>query len=357
MGSGEQVRSTPSGEVLIRSLPVGPVLASVPWNAPLVLGVVKLAPALLAGCPVVMKTAPETPLAALLLADAIDAAGFPDGVVSVLIGGGDVGRHLVAHPDITHVSFTGSTAVGKQVMASAAQNLTRVTLELGGKSASIILEDMDPAEGVGLVFGASLAQSGQVCTTSSRLLVPASRYDEWATALTQAFNDMVIGDPADPATQIGPLITAKQRETSEHYIRTAREEGATILAGGGRPEHLERGFYVQPTLIADVTTDMTVVKEEVFGPVITLQSYQDLDEAIALANATDYGLANAVFTHDQELGPAIARRLRSGIVSINNFGACLTEPFGGVGKSGIGREGGIEGFEEFLEIQQIQMAH
>lgn len=352
---GPQERRLPDRTLYINKLPVGPVLASVPWNAPIILAAVKFAPALLAGCPVIIKSDPTAPLAPRVLAEVLHDAQLPVGVVSLLIGGGDIGRYLVAHPSIRHVSFTGSTKVGRDVAMSASANFTRVTLELGGKGASIMLDDVDPLAAVPFLYPSSLTQSGQVCTTSSRILVPDSRYEEWKDVLIEAFNALPVGDPDAPETLIGPLINDRQRATVEAYIEGARQAGATILAGGGRPEGFPTGYFVQPTLVGDVTPDMTIVREEVFGPVITLQSYATEAEAIALTNSTEFGLANAIITNDVAHALELAPRLISGTVSINNFGSCLTEPFGGIGASGIGREGGVEGFEAFLEVQQIQL--
>ena len=351
---GPQTREIPGGRVLINQLPVGPVFASVPWNAPLILGVVKIAPALLAGCPVVVKMAPEAPLAAYVMAEIFAELGLPPGVISLIIGGREVGDYLTRHPDIAHVSFTGSTQVGREVAKAATEHFARLTLELGGKGASIFLDDINPEDAAAFIYPSSMSQSGQVCTTSSRLLVPESRYKEWKESLVSTFNGYKVGDPRDSDTLVGPLISAKQRATVEEYIASAREEGATILTGGGRPANLERGFYIEPTLVADVTRDMRVVREEVFGPVITLQSYSTEDEAVAMANDTSYGLANVIITNDMDRAVELAPRLRSGTVSINNFGACLTQPFGGFGDSGVGREGGPEGLEAYFETQQIQ---
>lgn len=339
------------GDVLVRRVPMGPVLASVPWNAPIILAIVKLAPALLAGCPVIVKSDPLAPLAALVLAEALEEAEFPEGVVSLLIGGGDIGRHLVAHAGIANVSFTGSTSVGREVGKSAMDHFARTTLELGGKGAAIVLDDMDPADAAQLIWGSCLIQSGQVCTTSSRILVPADRYAEWVDALGELFDGFTVGDPADAATQIGPLISEGQLESVDRYVRTARAEGARIVTGGAP---LDRpGYFYPPTLVADATSDMEIVTEEVFGPVIVVLPYADEDDAVRITNDTHYGLANAVFTNTPSRALALGRRLRSGTVSINAFGSAMTQPFGGFGASGQGREGGPEGIEEFLEVQQI----
>jgi aldehyde dehydrogenase (NAD+) len=349
----ERRRDAAGNPILISRLPVGPVFASVPWNSPLILAVLKIGAPLLAGCPVVLKTDPQTPFSGLLLAKLIAGLDLPAGVFNHLVAGPDVGQYLVSHPAIAHITFTGSTNVGRQIARSASDNFTRITLELGGKSAGILLPDVDPVDVLPQLFGACLGHGGQTCTTSSRLLVPASRYDEWAKALAGAFSSYVVGDPADPASQIPPLISAAHRDRVERFVESARAEGATILAGGRRPPHLSRGYFYEPTLITDVRPDMAVVREEVFGPVTTLQPYRDEDEAIEIANDTVYGLANAIFTRDVGHAVELSRRLRSGTVSINRGGCCLTQPFGGLRHSGIGREGGREGLEEFLELQQV----
>lgn len=350
-----QVREVNGSQLLINELPIGPVFASVPWNAPLILTVVKIAPALLAGCPIVLKMAPESPLIAYVLSEILAELDLPKGVISVLVGGREVGLHLTNHENIAHVSFTGSTAVGSEIASLASKRFARITLELGGKGASLFLDDIDPAEAAPYIYPGSMTYSGQVCTTSSRLLVPASRYEEWKEALVDIFNGYKVGDPRDADTMVGPLISDKHRTTVEGFIASAREEGATILTGGGRPAHMDRGFFVEPTLVADVRQDMTIVQEEVFGPVITLQSYSSEEEAIEMINGTKYGLANVIMTNNTDRAIALAPKLRSGIVSINNFGACPTQPFGGMGSSGVGREGGPEGLQEYLEIQQVQM--
>lgn len=350
----EEWRENGGERNLIRREPVGPVLAIVPWNAPLVLTAVKLAPALLAGCPVVVKAPTEDPTVTFILAEVLAEAGVPEGMVSILPGRRGSLGDIAGRPEFAHVAFTGSTASGRTIMHSAADNITDVTLELGGKSAAIFLDDLDPAQGAQLVVAGSLAQSGQVCTTYSRLLVPATRKDEWIDALVATFRALPIGDPDHPDTVIGPLINAGHRATVEGFIDSARSEGATILTGGKRPD-LPHGYFVEPTLITDVTPDMRIVREEVFGPVITVQTYTDLDEAVAIANQTEFGLAAGIFTTDTEVAMKLAPRLEAGNVAINNFGACLVQPFGGYKKSGLGREGGIENVEHLLAFKQVRM--
>lgn len=355
LSSEPEWRSNGGESTMILREPVGPVLAVVPWNGPLVLAVVKIAPALLAGCPVVVKVAPEDPLASFLLAEAIEAAGIPAGLVSFLPGRSSRMGNLPGRAEFRHIAFTGSTESGKRIMQSAAENITDVTLELGGKSAGIFLEDIDPEHGAQLVIPGSLAQSGQVCTTYSRLLVPESRAAEWIRALVLVFESLPIGDPSDSSTMIGPLVSAGDRERVESYIELIRAEGAQILAGGARPTGLETGYFIEPTLVGSVTNEMRIVREEVFGPVITVQSYRDVDEAVAMANDSEFGLAGGVFTNDIEAGIAVAKRIEAGSIGVNNFGACLVQPFGGYKKSGLGREGGIENVLALTETKQIRM--
>lgn len=356
LSSEPELRESSGSRVMVVREPVGPVLAIVPWNAPLVLAAVKIAPALLAGCPVVVKVSPESPLVSFVLAEALHAAGVPAGMVSFLPGSRASMGDIAARPEFRHISFTGSTASGTAIMKTAAENITKVTLELGGKSPAIVLDDLDPVEGAKKMFPGSLSQSGQVCTTFSRILIPEARADEWTRALVELFNGIAPGDPDDPATQFGPLISANHRATVENYIEVAKSEGAEILAGGGRPADLPQGYFVSPTLVGNVTNDMRIVREEVFGPVITLQTYADIDEAVEFANDSDYGLAAGIFTNDVERAITVAGRIEAGAIAINSFGAIVTEPFGGYKKSGIGREGGLEGVEDLLEVKQIQLS-
>ncbi|MBC2864999.1 aldehyde dehydrogenase [Streptomyces mexicanus] len=348
-------RNTPAGRALVYREPVGPVAAIVPWNAPLILTMVKVAPALIAGCPVVVKVSPESPLVSFPLAEIFESAGFPPGVVSFLPGGRELGRHIVAHPAIRHVSFTGSTASGQAVMRSAADNLTRLTLELGGKSAAIVLDDMEPDDFLPQVLPSCLGQSGQVCTTQSRILVPKAKHARFRDALADYFGSLPVGDPSDPKTLIGPLVSREQRERAERYVQVAKDDGGLIVTGGRRPPHLDRGYFYEPTLVDGVTNDMRIAREEVFGPVISLLTYDGDDEAVRIANDTDFGLGNGVHTKDVDRGIALARRLQSGTVSINDSGCIMTEPWGGMKKSGLGREGGLEGIDAYLEYRQIQL--
>lgn len=346
-------RTSGLGRTIILREPVGPAVAIVPWNAPLIVSVTKAAPALIAGCPVIVKVSPETPLVSFLLAEVFASAGFPDGVISFLPGGRELGEYLVAHPAVRHVSFTGSTASGQNVMRSAADTMTRLTLELGGKSSAIILDDLAPADFLPQVRRACLGQSGQVCTTQSRVLVPRRRHAEFRDALSDYFGSLQVGDPTDPDTAIGPLVSRAQLDRTEAYVDIARRDGGTIVVGGKRPPGLERGYFYEPTLVDGVTNDMRIAREEVFGPVISLLTYEDDADAVRIANDSEFGLANGIHTGDIGRAMTIARRLDSGSVSINNSGSVLTEPWGGTKMSGFGREGGREGIESFLELKQV----
>lgn len=354
---GPTRRDTPAGSVYISREPMGPVAAIVPWNAPMLLGPVKIAPALLAGCPVVVKVSPESPLGPLVLAEVFAAVGVPEGLISFLPGGREIGQYLISRPGIAHISFTGSTAAGQQVMKTAADRMTRLTLELGGKSAALVLEDAEPSEFTPLLAGGSVVQTGQVCTTQSRILVPESRKAEWIASLSAAFEALVVGDPTDPATQVGPLISQAQVDRVEAFVDKARADGATVLVGGARPEGetFERGYWYLPTLITDTRPDMQIYREEVFGPVIVVEGYEDLEAGIAAANDSDYGLGAGIYTPDIDRALELAPRLESGTVSINTNGSCFLAPFGGVKMSGFGREGGIEGVEAMLETKQVQL--
>ncbi|GLF93245.1 aldehyde dehydrogenase [Streptomyces yaizuensis] len=351
----EEERPGLTGPLLVRREPVGVVAAVTPWNVPQLTIAGKLAPALLAGCAVVLKPSPETPLDAYLLAEVCESAGLPEGVLSVLPADRETSAYLVAHPGVDKVAFTGSVGAGKQIMAAAAGNLTRVTLELGGKSAAILLEDADlDAALPNLVLGA-FANSGQACVALTRILAPASRYDEIAARLTAAVTALKVGDPFDPATAIGPLVTEKQRQRSLDYIRIGRQEGAALLAGGGVPEHLTTGWYVEPTLFGDVDNAMRIAQEEIFGPVVCLIRYQDEADAVRIADDSPYGLAGTVWAGTDEHGTAIARRIRTGTYSVNCQRFDVAGPFGGYKNSGIGREFGPEGLSAYLETKTIHL--
>jgi len=345
-------------DLILRQEPTGVVVAIVPWNMPQFLIAGKLAPALLAGCPIIIKPAPETPLDALLLAELVDELGLPPGLVSVLPGGREVGELLVGHPGVDKVAFTGSTAAGRQVAATCGASLTRVSLELGGKSAAIVLDDADPylvAEGVRV---AGLMNSGQACVAQTRVLVPRSRYDEYLDALASMVADLPMGDPTDRAVEIGPLVTQRQQERVRGFINRGEQEGARLVVGGaGQPDGLDRGWYVQPTLFADVDNGMDIARQEIFGPVLSVIPYGNGDEAVRIANDSDYGLSGSVWTGDTDRGLDVARRVRTGSFGVNQpYSMDPAAPFGGMKASGMGRELGREGLEGYLEVQAISVA-
>jgi acyl-CoA reductase-like NAD-dependent aldehyde dehydrogenase len=345
-------------DIRILKQPVGVVAAVVPWNMPQFLTVSKVVPALLAGCSVVLKPAPESVLDAQLLAELVEQADFPPGVFNVIPGGRDIGEALVSHPGIDKVSFTGSTAAGRQVALAAAQGLKQVSLELGGKSAAIVLDDADPASVAAGVQSASLANSGQVCNALSRILVPQARKDDFVDALAAAMGSMTVGDPADPNTQIGPLVAQRQQERVRGYIESGKHDGARLVTGGSEmPDGVDSGWYVRPTLFSDAHNDMKIAREEIFGPVLTVISYSDEDEAIRIANDSEYGLAGSVFTADVDRGYGVAARVRSGTFGVNQgYIMDPAAPFGGVKNSGYGRELGTEGIDSYTVSQSISAA-
>lgn len=343
------------GRSLVIDEPVGVVGAITPWNGPLSSPAIKVGPALAAGCSVVLKPSVEAPLTVMALGEALSEAGLPEGVLSILPGGAEAGVRLVEHPEVDKIAFTGSTATGKQIMRACADRIARLTLELGGKSAALVLPDADIEHLVATIMPMSLVVTGQLCISQSRVLVPRHRADEVTEALAQAMARLRVGDPMDLETFLGPLVSKAQRDRVEWYIDTARREGATVATGGGRPAGSLPGFYVEPTLLADVTNAMRVAQEEIFGPVIAVIAYDDLDDAIAIANDSPYGLSGSVWSADIGQALAAARRIRTGMVSINGAPQAWGTPFGGFKQSGIGREMGAEGFREYLEKKSVAL--
>lgn len=345
-------------DIRVSKRPVGVIAAVVPWNMPQFLTVGKVIPAMLAGCTVVLKPAPESALDAQLFAEIVEAADLPPGVVNVVPGDRSAGAHLVAHPRVDKVSFTGSTAAGRQVAMACAEGLKQVSLELGGKSAAIVLDDADPAATAKAIQMASLANSGQVCNALSRVLVPARRAAEFVDALEAELVGLRVGDPSDPVTQIGPLVAQRQQSRVREYIEDGRRAGARLVTGGAAmPAGLDTGWYVRPTLFADATNDMRIAREEIFGPVLVVIPYDDEDQAVAIANDSEFGLAGAVFTADTEHGLAVAGRVRAGSFGVNEgYIMDPLAPYGGVKASGYGRELGREGLESYLVSQSISLA-
>ncbi|MBY8342499.1 aldehyde dehydrogenase [Streptomyces spinosirectus] len=351
----EETRDGALGKIMVRREPVGVVAAVVPWNVPQFVAAAKLAPALLTGCSVILKPSPESPLDAYILADITREAGLPEGVLSILPADREVSEYLVGHPGVDKVSFTGSVAAGRRVMEVASRHLTRLTLELGGKSAAVVLPDADVESTVAGVVPAAWMNNGQACVAQTRILLPRSRYDEFAEAFAAAAGALVVGDPLDAATQVGPLVARRQQQRNLDYIRIGQEEGAKILTGGGRPPGLDRGWYVEPTLFGDVDNSMRIAREEIFGPVICLLPYGDESDAVKIANDSEYGLSGSVWTADVEHGIDVARRVRTGTYSVNTFSLDMLGPFGGYKNSGLGREFGPEGYGEYLEHKMIHL--
>src|SRR5215471_3343851 len=358
LGSYELERLVVTGDRagLVVNDPVGVVAAIIPWNAPVTLAAWKAAPALAAGCTVVIKPPPEAPLSGFILAEALAEAGVPAGVVSVVPGDREAGEHLVTHPGVDKVAFTGSTAAGKRIMALCADRVARVSLELGGKSAAIVLDDADLAVAVPRIVGGGMHLSGQVCGAHTRVLVDRSRYAEVVDAAGAAAETIPYGDPFDPRTVVGPLVAERQRTRVEGYIASAVDDGARIVAGGVRPAHLPKGWYVPPTILADVDNSMRVAQEEIFGPVLSFIPVDGEDDAVAVANDSRYGLSGGVWTGDAARGVAVARRMRTGSVAVNgHYPPFPLVPFGGLKESGLGRELGPEGLASFLEPRSIGM--
>ncbi|MFF1263409.1 aldehyde dehydrogenase [Streptomyces sp. NPDC058321] len=339
---------------LLRREAVGVVAAVIPWNAPHQSALAKMVPALLAGATVVLKASPETAIDALALAEVFAEAGFPEGVISVLPAGRETSEYLVAHPGVDKIAFTGSTAAGRQIASLAGEQLKRVSLELGGKSAAIILEDADvTAVAEGLKYH-SLGNNAENCQAHTRILVPRSRYEDVVDAVRTMMESLTVGDPSDPATFIGPMVRADQQERVRSYIELGIAEGARLVTGGPQvPEGLEGGFYVTPTLFADVDNSMRIAREEIFGPVLVVIPFDDEDDAVRIANDSDYGLGGGVWSADRERALAVARRVRTGLMLVNGAMPAFDGPFGGFKASGTGREFGAVGLGQYIEYETI----
>jgi len=345
------------GNSVVVKDPVGVVGAITPWNYPLHQIALKVAPALAAGCTVVLKPSEIAPFNAFILAEVVEAAGLPKGVFNLVTGYGPVvGEALVKHPKVDMISFTGSTRAGKRISEVAAQQVKRVALELGGKSASVILEDADLAAAVKGTVNGCFLNSGQTCTALTRMLVPASKYEEAAKLAAEAAKGFTLGDPLSESTRLGPLSSKMQLERVRSYIKKGVAEGAELLAGGAdAPEGLPGGYFVKPTVFGKVKNSMTIAQEEIFGPVLSIIPYQDEDEAVRIANDSPYGLAGAVWSKDDARAQSVARRIRAGQIDVNGGAFNMNAPFGGFKQSGHGREAGVYGLEGFPELKSLQL--
>jgi acyl-CoA reductase-like NAD-dependent aldehyde dehydrogenase len=342
------------GNSLVVREPFGVVGAITPWNYPLHQIMAKVAPALAAGCTVVLKPSEIAPLNALLLAEACHAIGLPAGVLNIVTGFGPVvGEAIASHPMVDMLSFTGSVRAGKRVAALAAETIKKVTLELGGKSAFIVLDDAPLEKAIPAGARNAMLNSGQTCSAWTRMVVPRSLYQKTLELAAQAIGSLKVGDPLDPATRLGPLISATQRDRVEGYIAKGKQEGARVVLGGGRPAGFDKGYYVEPTIFADVQSKMTIAQEEIFGPVLSVLPYDTEDDAVRIANDTIYGLAGGVWSADPDRAMRVARRMRTGQVDVNGGKYNPLAPFGGYKHSGIGRELGMFGLEEYFQIKSI----
>jgi aldehyde dehydrogenase (NAD+) len=348
-----QPASMGPGTAIIVREPVGVVAAIAPWNAPFAIMVQKIAPALVAGCTVIMKPSPETPLETYIIAECAEAAGFPPGVLNLVTAHREASDYLVRHPGVDKVSFTGSTLAGRRIGSVCGERVARVTLELGGKSAAIVTDDFPVADAAKILSGSICMLSGQVCATLSRVIVPRRKHDEFAEAIAGEMKTVRIGSPYDPATQMGPLAMERQLKRVQGYIAKGREQGAKLVTGGGRPKHMTRGYYIEPTLFANVDNRSAIAQEEIFGPVIALIPSDSVDDAVRIANESIYGLSGAVFSRDPEQVYKIGRRMRTGGIGQNGLKMDFNAPYGGFKQSGIGREGGSENFLQFLETKTI----
>jgi aldehyde dehydrogenase (NAD+) len=350
----EEAKPTMGGQfgLLVRE-PVGVVGAIIPWNAPLSLITYKIAPALIAGCTVILKASPEAPGEAYVMAEVAEAVGLPAGVLNVVTADREVSELLVRDPRVDKITFTGSTAAGRRIASICGERIARCTLELGGKSAAVILDDMDLATAATSLARAECFLAGQVCSSLTRIVVTQGRHDELVEALAGTFAQVQVGDPFDAETQMGPLVAERQRDRVEGYIAKGLAEGATLATGGGRPDHLDRGWFIEPTVFGNVDNAATIAQEEIFGPVLSVIPAKDEQQAIAIANDTIYGLNASVFTNDLERAREVARQLRSGTVGHNAFRTDFGIAFGGFKQSGLGREGGTEGLLPFLESKTV----
>lgn len=345
------------GDILVRRQPVGVVAAMVPWNFPQTLAAFKYAPALAAGCAVVLKPSPEAPLDSYLLAQAVTEAGLPPGVINIVPGSSHAGEYLVAHPGVDKIAFTGSTRAGRHIGATSGRLLRPATLELGGKSATIILDDaeLDEPAVTERLFTATLLNNGQTCFLGTRVLIPQTRYHELVDLFTDFARSLTLGCSLDDATQIGPLATAAHRDRVEAFIAAGHADGARLTTGGKRPARFTDGWFLEPTVFVDVANHHTIAREEIFGPVLSLITYTDEQDAVRLANASEYGLAGTVWSSDPDRGLAVARQIHTGTVGVNTYLPDPVAPFGGVKASGLGRELGPEGLSAYQQYQTIYL--
>ncbi|HVW43399.1 MAG TPA: aldehyde dehydrogenase [Amycolatopsis sp.] len=352
----EERRPSPLGfDTLVRRSPIGVVGAIVPWNYPVVLAVTKIAPALAAGCTVVLKPSPGTVLDSFILAEAAEEAGVPAGVLNWVPGGRELGAYLVSHPSVDKIAFTGSTAAGRLIGERCGRLMRPVSLELGGKSAAVILDDADLDKVTEGLYFASLANNGQTCMACTRILAPRSRYDEVVDAIGGWLGGLQVGDPLEPSTQVGPLASAEHRDRVEGYIAKGRGEGARVVLGGGRPAGFDRGWFVEPTLFADVDNASTIAQQEIFGPVLSVIPYDQDEDAVRIANDSEYGLGGTVWSADSARATDLARRVKTGTIGVNGYVIDLNAPFGGVKGSGIGREFGPEALAGYLQLKSIYL--
>lgn len=356
-GAGDDVRpSALGGRTVVRREPVGVIAAITPWNYPQPLAAMKLAPALAAGCTVVLKPAPNTGLDAFVFADAALEAGLPPGVVNVVPAEREAGAYLVAHPGVDKVAFTGSTEAGRAIAATCGRLLRPVTLELGGKSAAIVTDHADLDLFARNLLSVSLVNNGQTCHACTRILAPRSRYAETVDVVTETVRNLIVGDPLEKTTEIGPLVSAAQRLRVLSYVESGRQEGYRVTTGGRIPANLTDGWFVEPTVFEGVDNSAKIAQEEIFGPVLTISAYDTEDDAVAIANDSEYGLGGTVWTTDEEHGLQLAARIHSGTVGINHYELDVAAPFGGVKSSGLGRELGPEGLSPYLAPKSIYFA-
>ncbi|ALJ19264.1 aldehyde dehydrogenase [Microbacterium sp. No. 7] len=349
----DEVREAASGRARVLRRARGVLGAVVPWNAPHLVTLMKLAPALLTGCTAVVKASPETPLDQYLFAELAQRAGLPAGVLNIVAADREPSEHLITHPGVDMISFTGSTPVGKRIASLCGGLVRRATLELGGKSAAIVLDDVDVPSIAETLVHMAFRNNGEVCTAKTRFIVPRRLSGEITEAVVETVRRLPVGDPFDPATYFGPLVTSTHRDRVEGMIRGAVAQGATAAIGGGRPAALPTGWFVEPTIFTGVTSSMTIAQDEVFGPVGLVLEYDTVEEALAIANDSRYGLSGSVFGGDAARAADVAARMETGMVEVNGCPAGLAAPFGGVKESGIGYELGLEGFDEFVEVKSI----